>query len=162
MPVSRGRKCPFCPPFGRPWTSCYVKGSSTNVGKLIVAKKSHHGWLHIDDVIIVAKSDFYHPRNFSLVAALSSGERSSQNDEITKIYQQWQGPMKRARVNNFMKWDRGWWHAYTKQAFSSINRKRRLGSCPRSPCAGVATGLLKTPSTQLKKQAKMTQYWYLF
>ena len=28
------------------------------IGKLIIAKRSHHGWLHIDDVIIIAKSDF--------------------------------------------------------------------------------------------------------
>ena len=40
----------------------YEKGSSTNVGKLIIAKKSHHGWLHIDDIIIVAKSDFAPPK----------------------------------------------------------------------------------------------------
>jgi len=25
----------------------------------------------------------------------------------TKIYEQWQGPKKRARVNNLVKWDRG-------------------------------------------------------
>jgi len=33
----------------------------------------------------------------------------------TKIYEQWQGPKKRARANNLVKWDRGWWHKYTKQ-----------------------------------------------
>jgi len=26
--------------------------------------------------------------------------------------------MKRARVNNVAKWDRGWWHKYTQQASS--------------------------------------------
>jgi len=26
----------------------------------------------------------------------------------TKIYEQWQGPKKRGRVNTFVKWDRGW------------------------------------------------------
>ena len=36
----------------------YEKGSSTNVGMLFIATKSHHGWLHINDVIIVAKSNF--------------------------------------------------------------------------------------------------------
>ena len=42
-----------------------------------------------------------------------------------------------------------------------INRNRRLRLSPRSPCPGVVCRLLKTPRTQLKKQAKMTQYWYL-
>jgi len=46
----------------------------------------------------------------------------------------------------------------SKHAFSDINRNRKLG---RSPYAGVATGLLKTPRTQLEKQAKMTQHSYL-
>jgi len=36
----------------------------------------------------------------------------------TKIYEQWQGPNKRARVNNLVKWDCRWWHKYTKQASS--------------------------------------------
>jgi len=49
----------------------------------------------------------------------------------------------------------------SKLAFSDINRNRRLGLSPRSPGAGVATGLLKPPITQLKKQAKMRQHWYL-
>jgi len=49
----------------------------------------------------------------------------------------------------------------SKLAFSDINRDRRLGRNSRSPYAGVATGLLKTPTTQLKIQAKMTQHWYL-
>jgi len=34
----------------------------------------------------------------------------------TKIYEQWQGTNKGARVNNLVKWDRGWWNKYTKQA----------------------------------------------
>ena len=46
----------------------------------------------------------------------------------------------------------------SKLAFSDINRNWRLGL---SPCTGVATGLLKTPRTQLEKQAKMTQQWSL-
>jgi len=46
----------------------------------------------------------------------------------------------------------------SKLAFFDINRNRRLGQSPRSPYAGVATGLLKTSRTQLKKQAKMTQH----
>jgi len=46
----------------------------------------------------------------------------------------------------------------SKLAFSGINCNRRLGL---SPCAGVATGLLKTPRKQFKKQAKMKQHWYL-
>jgi len=29
---------------------------------------------------------------------------------------QLQGPKKRARVNNLVKWDRGWWNKHTKQA----------------------------------------------
>jgi len=32
----------------------------------------------------------------------------------TKIYEQWQGPKKSARVNNLMKWDLGWWNKHTK------------------------------------------------
>jgi len=46
----------------------------------------------------------------------------------------------------------------SKLAFSNINRTRRLGLSPSSPCAGVVTGLLKTSRTQHKKQAKMTQH----
>jgi len=38
--------------------------------KLIIEKRSRHGWLRIDGVTIVAESDFSTPRNFSLVAAL--------------------------------------------------------------------------------------------
>jgi len=34
----------------------------------------------------------------------------------TKIYEQLQGPKKRARVNNLVKWDRGCWKKHTKQA----------------------------------------------
>jgi len=34
----------------------------------------------------------------------------------TKIYEQWQGPKKRAQVNNLVKWDRGWWNKHTKEA----------------------------------------------
>jgi len=33
----------------------------------------------------------------------------------TKIYEQWQGPKKIARVNNLVKCGREWWHNYTKQ-----------------------------------------------
>jgi len=29
---------------------------------------------------------------------------------------------------------------------------------PEEPCAGVANGLLETPRTQLRKQAKMTKH----
>jgi len=36
----------------------------------------------------------------------------------TKIYEQWQGPKKRARVNNLVIWDREWWHKDTKQPSS--------------------------------------------
>jgi len=74
----------------------------------------------------------------------------------TKIYEQWQGPKKRARVNNLVKWDRQWWHKYTKQAsvlrYKNRNRRLRL-----SPSARVATGMLQTPRTQFKQQAEMTQ-----
>jgi len=42
----------------------------------------------------------------------------------------------------------------SKLAFSDINRNRRLGLSPRSPCDGVAGGLLKTPRAQLKKTGK--------
>jgi len=45
----------------------------------------------------------------------------------------------------------------SKLAFSDVNRNRRFGQSPRSPCAGVATGLLKTPRTQLKKSR---QRWH--
>jgi len=34
----------------------------------------------------------------------------------TKIYEQWQGPKKRVRVNNLVNWDHGWWNKHTKQA----------------------------------------------
>jgi len=43
----------------------YEKGSSTNVGKLFIAKKSYHGLLYINDVIIVAKSNFAPPKFFA-------------------------------------------------------------------------------------------------
>jgi len=45
-------------PLQGPMAPHYEKGSSTNVGKLFTAKKSHHGWLHINDVTTVAKSNF--------------------------------------------------------------------------------------------------------
>ena len=43
----------------------YEKGSSTNAGKLFIAEKPHHGWLYINDVIIVAKTDFAPPKFFA-------------------------------------------------------------------------------------------------
>jgi len=43
-------------------------------------------------------------------------------------------------------------------ALSDINRSQKLRLRPRSPYAGVASGLLKIPRTQLKKQTKMTQH----
>jgi len=65
----------------------------------------------------------------------------------TKIYEQWRDPMKRVRVNNFVKPNRGWWHKYyiqSKQvALPNINRNQRLGLSSRSPCVGAASGLLK-------------------
>ena len=41
-----------------------------------------------------------------------------------------------------------------KLAFSDINRSRRLGRRPTGLFVGVATGLLKTPKTQLKRTDK--------
>jgi len=39
---------------------------------------------------------------------MSMNERGFQNDdEVTKMYEKWQCPMRRARVNNLVKWDRG-------------------------------------------------------
>jgi len=46
----------------------------------------------------------------------------------------------------------------SKLAFSDINRNQKLRRSPTSLYAGVATGLLKTPRTQLQKQEKMTQH----
>jgi len=34
----------------------------------------------------------------------------------TKIYEHWQGPSKSVRVNNLVKWERGWWNKHAKQA----------------------------------------------
>jgi len=56
---------PVLSPLRTPMASHYEKGSFTNVGKLIIAKKLHHGWLHIDDVTIVAKSVFAPPKFFA-------------------------------------------------------------------------------------------------
>ena len=39
----------------------------------------------------------------------------------------------------------------SKLAFSDINRNQKLGRSPRSPYAGVATGLSKTPRTHTDK-----------
>jgi len=74
----------------------------------------------------------------------------------TKIYEQWQGPNQRARINNSVKWDLRWWHKYMKQVrvLRYKYRNRRLRLTPRSPCAGVATGLLQTPRTQFKNKQK--------
>jgi len=49
----------------------------------------------------------------------SKGERGFQNHNgLTKIYEQWHGTMKRARANNSVKWDHGWWPvADPEQAF---------------------------------------------
>jgi len=44
----------------------------------------------------------------------------------------------------------------SKLAFTDINRNRRLGLSPRSPCAGVTTVLLKTPKTHLKNSKNTT------
>jgi len=67
-------------------------------------------------------------------------------------------PNEKSRINNLVKWDRGERHKHTKQAsllaFSAINRNWRLGLRLRSPCAGVATGLLKTTTAQLKNRQK--------
>ena len=46
----------------------------------------------------------------------------------------------------------------SKLEFSDTNRNRRFELKPQNPCAGVATGALKTPRTTLKKQAKKTQH----
>ena len=47
------------------------------------------------------------------------GEIGFQNDDtITQIYEQTKRTLKRARVNNLVKWDRGQWHKYIKQASS--------------------------------------------
>jgi len=43
------------------------------IDKPIIAKRLYHSWLHIDDVIIVTKSDFCPTLNFSPVAALACG-----------------------------------------------------------------------------------------
>jgi len=67
-----------------------------------------------------------------------------------KIYEQRQGPRKRSRFNNLVKWVVQQTYKASKLAFSDINRNRKLGRSPRSPYVGVATGMLKTPSTQLK------------
>jgi len=65
---------------------------------------------------------------------------------------------KRARVNNLVKWDGplGPWvveqtYKASKLAFSDKKRNRKFGPSPRSPYAGVATGLLKTPRTEFLK-----------
>ena len=50
----------------------------------------------------------------------------------------------------------------SKLALSDTDLNRRLGFSSRRPCARVVTGLLKTPRTQLEKQAKMAQHWYLY
>jgi len=76
----------------------------------------------------------------------------------TKIYEQCQVPKERAQVNNLVKW--GPWvvaqiYKASKLPFSDINRNRRLGLSSRRPCAGVATGLLKTPKTQLKNDTAL-------
>jgi len=79
----------------------------------------------------------------------------------TKIYEQWPGPKKRARVNKLLKWDRECLEQIYKTsniALSDINRNQKLVRSPRSPYAGVASGLLKIPRTQLKKQTKMKQH----
>ena len=52
----------FALPWECPWLPHYEKGSSTNVGKLIIAKRPHH----VHDAIILAKSDFCpHPKFFA-------------------------------------------------------------------------------------------------
>ena len=60
-----------------------------------------------------------------------------------------------------MKWHRWWWHKYTKQgsllAFSDIDRNQSLGLSPRSPCAGVAAGLIKK---KREHSIKNRQKWH--
>jgi len=49
-----------------------------------------------------------------LFRALATWTRKARHG--TKIYEQRQGRNNRARVNNLVKWDRGWWHKHTKHA----------------------------------------------
>jgi len=44
----------------------------------------------------------------------------------TKVYEHWQGLMKRARVNNIHQWS-GWWYKYTKQAFLILFHMTQVG-----------------------------------
>jgi len=102
------------------------------------------------------------PTTNDIVLFRSSATWTWKAGHETKIYEQLQGTKNRAQVNNLVKWDRplgGGTNIQSKQAH--INRNRRLGLNPWSPCAGVATGLLKPPRTQHKKQVNMTQNWYL-
>jgi len=47
----------------------------------------------------------------------------------------------------------------SKLVFSDMNRNRRLRLSPRSLCAGVATGLLKT-KTPITQRKKNRQKWH--
>ena len=49
----------------------------------------------------------------------------------------------------------------TKTKTFKLNQSLTCADFGIYQCAGVANGLLKTLRTQLKKQAKMTQYRYL-
>jgi len=54
--------------------------------------------------------------DFVLFRSLATWTRKARHG--TKMYEQWQSPNKRARINNLVRWDRGWWHKYTKEASS--------------------------------------------
>jgi len=60
----------------------------------------------------------YYERYCFIQVTCRAATRTRKARHGTKIYEQWNGPKKRVRVNNLVKWDRVWWHKYTKQARS--------------------------------------------
>jgi len=53
----------------------------------------------------------------SYVLCKSTASKEAFNLIGTKIYEQWQGLMERAQINNLNQWS-GWWQKYIKQACS--------------------------------------------
>jgi len=59
---------------------------------------------------------YYERYSFILVTCNMNAKNQTWNENT--VYEQWQSPKKRARVSNLVKWDRWWWHKYTKLASS--------------------------------------------
>jgi len=93
------------------------------------------------------------PTTNDIVLLWSPATWTPKDKHGTKIYEQWLGPKKRDRVNNLVRWDRGWWHKYTVQSkqarvlrYKSQLKTRAEPMCRSRHCA------VKNTRTQQNRQ----------